>query len=107
MKIRLIKPCSEDIHRVIVEGEIDLNFTIEEVYEKLKILKFSKMIFLPSLGTIWISVNSIKIIIFENGRIIVSRCNTKEKGESLIRTIDNVQRSPYEESYRNNISIRY
>lgn len=105
MKIRIIKPCSEARERIIIEGEIDLKISMEEIYRRLKKLKFSKMIFLPTLRTMWVSVNSIKIILFESGRIIVSRCETKEEGESLIMMIENIQRCTYEESYGNNISI--
>lgn len=92
MKIRLIKPCSEAVDKVIIEGEIDLKMSIEEVYKKSKLLKYSKVVFLPSMRTIWISVNSTKIIIFEGGRIIISRCNTKEEGENLIKIVENMQR---------------
>ncbi|MCK5703968.1 MAG: hypothetical protein KAI29_22580 [Cyclobacteriaceae bacterium] len=91
MKIRLIKPCSEAMDKVIIEGEINLKMSIEEMYKKSKSLQYSKILFLPSMRVIWVSVNSTKIIIFESGRIIISRCNTKEEGENLIKMIENMQ----------------
>ena len=92
MNIRLIKPCSEAVDKVIIEGKIDFKISIEEVYEKIKLLNYPKTVFLPLMRTIWVSINSTKIIIFEDGRIIISRCNTKEDGENLIKMIENMQR---------------
>lgn len=92
MKTQLIKPCSETRDRIIIEGQIELVISIEEIYEKLKKNNFSKIIFLPTLSTIWVSINSVKIIVFENGRITITRCKSKKEGERLMKMIENIQR---------------
>ena len=91
MKTQLIKPCSESLDQIIIEGEIEMKESIEEIFTRLKKMKFTKIIFLPTLGTIWISVNSVKIILFKNGKIIITRCKTRMEGERLMKFIENIQ----------------
>lgn len=91
MKTQLIKPCSESLDQIIIEGEIEMKESIEEIYNRLKKMKCSKIIFLPTLGTIWVSVNSVKIILFKNGKIIITRCKTRMEGERLMKFIENIQ----------------
>ena len=92
MKTQLIKPCSESLDQIIIEGEIEMKESMDEIFTRLKKkMKFSKIIFLPTLGTIWISVNSVKIILFKSGKIIITRCKNRMEGERLMKFIENIQ----------------
>jgi len=91
MKTQLIKPCSESLDQIIIEGEIEIKDSMDEIFTRLKKMNFSKIIFLPTLGTIWISVNSVKIILFKNGKIIITRCKNRTEGERLMKLIENIQ----------------
>jgi ArsR family metal-binding transcriptional regulator len=92
MKIRAIKPCSEFAGKLIVICELGHSLNPQKISDHLRSANKIKAIFFEKYNLAWISSNTKRIIVRNNGEIIINGAEDIDDAKKTVKEIERVAR---------------
>jgi len=94
MKIRVIRPCSENAGKVIVKCHLGYCLQLQKFVDLLRghSTEFRRILYFESSNLLWLKQNGKTILVNSNGEVTVNGADSVDEAVKVVQEIENVEK---------------